>query len=82
MFTDSTADHMRVVNPLAPAGYLQAHAFNLGGALSLAFWWDLDLAASPRVVRNLDLSEANPAFAVWHLAVTEPEFMRISLGDI
>lgn len=73
---------MRVVKPLAPAGYLQTHAFNLGGALSPACWWDLDLAASPRVVRDLDLSEANPAFAVWHLAVTEPEFMRISLGDI
>lgn len=38
---------MRVVKPLAPAGYLQAHAFNLGGALSPVFWWDLDLAASP-----------------------------------
>ena len=82
MYTNSIADHMRVVKHLAPAGYLQAHAFNLGGALSPACWWDLDLAASPRVVRNLDLSEANPAFAVWHLAVTEPEFMRISLGDI
>lgn len=35
-----------------------------GGALSPAFWWDLDLAASPRVVRDLDLSEANPAFAL------------------
>lgn len=39
---------MRVVKPLAPAGYLQAHAFNLGGALSPAFWWDLDLYGKPR----------------------------------
>ena len=29
IFTNSIADHMRVVKPLAPAGYLQAHAFNL-----------------------------------------------------
>ena len=64
MFTNSIADHMRVVKPLAPAGYLQAHAFNLGGALSPAFWWDLGLAASPRFVRDPDLNEANRAFAV------------------
>lgn len=64
MFTDSIADHMRVVKPLAPAGYLQARAFNLGGALSLAFWWGLDLYGKPQVVRDLDLSEANHAFAV------------------
>lgn len=64
MFTDSTADHMRVVKPLAPAGYLQAHAFDLGGALSPAFWWDLDLYGKPRFVRDLDLSKANRAFAL------------------
>lgn len=64
MFTDSTADHMRVVKPLVPAGYLQAHAFNLGGALSPAFWWDLDLYGQPRFVRDLDLSKANRAFAL------------------
>ena len=73
---------MRVAKHLAPAGYLQAHAFNLGGALSPAFWWDLDLYGKPRVLRDLDLSKAARAFAVWHLAVTEPEFMRISLSDI
>ena len=35
-----------------------------GGALSPAFWWDLDLYGKPQVVRDLDLSEANHAFAV------------------
>lgn len=55
---------MRVVKPLAPAGYLQMHAFNLGGALSPAFWLDLDLYGQPRFVRDSELSEANRAFAV------------------
>lgn len=55
---------MRVVKPLAPAGYLQARAFNLGGALSPAFWWDLGLYGQPRFVRDSDLSKANRAFAV------------------
>lgn len=31
MYTNSIADHMRVAKHLAPAGYLQAHAFNLDG---------------------------------------------------
>lgn len=31
MYTNSIADHDRVAKPLAPAGYLQAHAFNLDG---------------------------------------------------
>lgn len=84
MFTNSIADHMRVVKPLAPAGYLQAHAFNLDrnhfamtpGTPSAhgrrAVWRGTIHSllvgpgpyGQPQVVRDLDLSKANRAFAV------------------
>ena len=64
MFTDSTADHMRVVKPLAPAGYLQAHAFNLGGGTIPGLLVGPGPLRQAPVWRDLDLSKANRAFAL------------------
>ena len=64
MFTNSIADHMRVVKHLAPAGYLQARAFNLGGGTIPGLLVGPRPCGQPRFVRDSDLSEANRAFAV------------------
>lgn len=102
MFTDSIADHMRVVKPLAPAGYLQAHAFNLDrnhfamtpgtpsahgrravwrGTIPGLFGGTWTLRPAP-VCARLRTERGESCLCRGHLAVTEPEFMRISLGDI
>lgn len=93
---------MRVVKPLAPAGYLQEHAFNLDrnhfamtpGTPSAhgrrAVWRGTipgilvvpgPLRPAPSGARPRS-EQGESCLCREDLAVTEPEFMRISLGDI